>query len=1098
MSQLTIYKASAGSGKTYRLVMEYLKLLMENPYNYRHILAVTFTNKATNEMKERILRDLHKVATSTDIDLIQKLTDETGISALKIEEHARLALAGILHDYDRFAVSTIDSFFQRVLRSFARESGLYGTYEVELDQNAVLEEACDRLLLSVDEDDELRKWLIEMSEDQLGEGKNWRINDKILELGKELFNEAFQPYLIHNDSLEVERDKLKTLKTELAKTQNWFEGHVKELAGKAIKMIGSAGLEFSDFKGGSRSFVNYFNYWAEFRKDKLEPTATLLKAIDEPENWVTKKHPKYNLIIECVNNGLNTQLKELVEFINGNKSKYLTAVEIQRFIYALGVLTTLSSKVREIGLERNTLLLSEGNMLLRGIIGQNDAPFVYEKTGNYYNYFMIDEFQDTSVTQWENFKPLVSNSLAENHQNLVVGDVKQSIYRWRNSDWQLLNSQLAKDLNQFKVQQTPLDANWRSSEKIVQFNNQFFDLAKTLLQDSYNYETEGKESLLLDEYRKTILLAYDDVQQKIKSKISDGYVQCNFIDKTDKDEYQSETINKLIQNIKEVQDKGYKASDIAILVQKNNYGKTIAEALLKEKKNQDNYNFEVVSDDTLFIVSSATVRFLMGLMHYLLVPSDQIIKANVVYEFSNYLLPKLIKEGNAPLRFASEGQQMLHFGTTSDKEFHFISTKVRHDYFPFFDEAEKRSLIQHWAHLSLIDLTEELIHRYALDQLTGEQANLQAFKDVINDFSKRESGNLHKFVAWWDQYGETVKLQTAAQRDAIRIMTIHKSKGLEFPIVFLPFCDWSFQPKVNQTNILWYSTANTSYQQFPVLPVKFVKNLQNTEFSQSYYTELLLSYIDNLNVLYVAQTRAIKGLYLFAEDAESGQVKTVSHLFDQLFRKNEYDDLPLKQTDVVYSVGFLPEASIKEEKVNNEVNLSVGVKHQKNIGESLKLKRNYIDFLDDAESKRSVHINAGKLMHEILSYIKTNEDIESALQQMLVAGKISETEVLTLKAEVQELLTNKMAVKWFGGEYRVLNETTIVLPEFDLQRPDRVMIGEEKVIVVDYKATSKVSKYHRTQVLNYMKHIQAMGYSNVDGFVWYLKSNRILNINDEF
>ncbi|MFA9389099.1 MAG: UvrD-helicase domain-containing protein [Prolixibacteraceae bacterium] len=1098
MSQLTIYKASAGSGKTYRLVLEYIKLLIVNPYNYRHILAVTFTNKATTEMKERILRDLHKVATSADGGLLKALLAETGLSVLKIEDHAKLALSNILHDYDRFAVSTIDSFFQRVLRSFARESGLYGTYEIELDQGAVLEEACDRLLLSVDEDEELRKWLITMSEDQLGEGKTWRINDKILELGKELYNESFQPYLINFESIAIERQKLKILKKEITVTQKWFESSLKELSRSALEMISAASLELSDFKGGSRSFVNYFSHWANFRKDKLEPTATLLKAMDVPENWVVKKHPKYDLIIQVVQQGLNEHLKKNVTFIEQNRIKYTTALEIQKYIHALGVLTTLSAKVREIGLERNSLLLSEGNTLLRGIIGTNDAPFIYEKTGSFFNYYMIDEFQDTSVTQWENFKPLVSNSLAENHPNLVVGDVKQSIYRWRNSDWQLLDRRLKNELAQFKVVETPLDANWRSSENIVEFNNQFFLISKTILQESFNAELGELDSPILREYRQTIAKAYSDVVQKPKSGLKDGFVQCEFLSGEDKSDYETKTLDRLIEAVKQVQDKGYRARDIAILVKKNTHGKLVAEALLNEKKKGSPYNFEVISDDTLFIDNSSSVQFVVGLMRHILAPSDQVIKATVVHEYANHLLPHLVAIGRAPMKIAVSGQQTFGFTDTATEAYHFISEEVRADYFPFFDHMEKRAISQQWAHRSLIDLTDELIQRYHLDQLTGEQASLQAFKDVVNDFSKRESGNLHKFMSWWEQFGGSIKLQTAGQRNAIRIMTIHKSKGLEFPVVFLPFCDWMFQPDASKSTILWCSTQSTTYQQFPILPVKFSKNLRKSDFAENYFTEMILSYIDNLNVLYVAQTRAVKGLYIFTNDVDKEPVQTSGQLFNAVFRKIGGKGLPIQQTDNIYATGVLPMNETSSEELRNDVNLSAKVKQQKNMKDTLRLKRNYLDFLDENQSERSIQINQGKLFHELLSFLKTREDLSMAIQHLIVSGKIAASESPRFKHDVEVLLDHPKASDWFNASYKVLNEKTIIAPGFALSRPDRIMLRENKIIVVDYKSTDLVRSNHQRQVLSYVESIKEMGYSQVEGYVWYLKSNQILNVYDDY
>lgn len=1086
MSQLTIFKASAGSGKTFRLVLEYLKLLVDNPLNYRHILAVTFTNKATAEMKARVIRDLHQVGTGRNKQMIELLHNETGIAPALIESNAKSALALILHDYDRFAVSTIDSFFQKVLRSFARETGLYGTYEIELDQDAVLNEACDRLLLSVEEDMELRKWLLAMSEDQLGQGKNWQIRDKILELGSELQNEPFQRYLFSRSDTKTERAQLNELKKKLFQVTSLFENRLKEMAANALQLIAEAGLELTDFKGGKNSFVNYFSYWSAFRSDKLQPTATLLKAIDQPDAWYVKKSAKKNEIEACVQNGLNRKLKELVDFLDKERPKYLSAVEIQKYLYALGVLSVLADKVREVGREKNALLLSEGNLLLNGIIGNNDVPFIYEKTGNYYRYFMIDEFQDTSLTQWGNFKPLVINSLAENFPNLVVGDVKQSIYRWRNSDWQLLDHRLKEELTQFSVVETTLDSNWRSSEEVVLFNNRLFARSADWLQQKYNQLGDNSPAL----YHNTITSAYSDAQQLVASGRKQGLIRCHFVEDESTPEYQQTTCKRLIETIKEVQDKGYRAGDIAILVKRNKEGKAIAEALLKAKRNEPSYNFELVSDDTLYIGSSSLVSFLCGLMNYLISPYDQVIQASIIHEYSVGILPLLKREGRVPGRLVTGEQQQLSFDEKKESRFRFISDEVRDDYFPFFNNEAYRNITRYWAGLSLIDLVELLIKQYHLDYLPGEQANIQAFRDVISDFSRKESGNLHKFIEWWEQHGDKVKLQTAGERDAIRIMTIHKSKGLEFPIVMVPFCDWSFVTDGRQSNILWCSTHTTPFNLLPLLPVKYSNKLRDSYFSEDYYTETLLSYIDNLNVLYVALTRAVDGLFLYTKAKEPKKAVDVGALLSQLVKD---EALLEKCSENVYERGTLasPEHCAAKGTI---APLSGKVVRKTQLADTLRLRKNYEGFIDNREELRRQGISKGKLMHELLSRIAVADDVKKAVETMMLGGLIEGGEKEKLLSDVKALLGHQQAVHWFDRSWKVLNETTLITPDFGLLRPDRVMMGNGKVVVVDYKTSDQLRPAHIKQVRGYVNQIRKMGHEQVEGYVWYLVNNQIIDI----
>jgi len=1096
MPQLTIFKASAGSGKTYRLVLEYLKLVVQNPFNYKHILAVTFTNKATSEMKERILRDLNAMASHSNEKMLVQLKEDTGLSEIEIETNARQALSYILHDYDRFAVSTIDSFFQGILRSFARESGLYGTYEVDLDQSALLQEACDRLLMSVENDSDLRDWLLMMSENQLEEGKNWQIRDKITELGNELNKDLFKQYRIHQGTLQEERGKLKQLKTELIKIRNSFESECRKMGNEGLALMKKHNLTLNDFKYKNSSFANTFNKLASYKGGEITFGARFLDAPDNPDAWYSSKENKA-AVINCYNDGMNGLIQRILQYVEKKEGIYYTASEIYKNIYALGVLSTLAIYVREIGQENNSILLSESDTLLHGIISNNDAPFVYEKAGNFYNFFMIDEFQDTSVIQWENFKPLIINSMSENHHNLVVGDVKQSIYRWRNSDWKLLGSGLKEELKKFSIEEKNLDKNWRSCRNIVEFNNNFFSVSANLLQNNYNNLPDDEQKNNLPEgYNQTITTAFGDVVQTPSSDKNDGYIRLQFIESENKNEYRDETIQTLIGEIEKLQESGYRASDIAILVRKNNQGNDIASALLNYRKKhpESSCNFEVISDDSLMLDSSLSVRFLIGMLRFVAMPWDQVVKSSAVFQYSRFILPLLAQIGVKPPKISVTGQQTLNFNAAAPSQSLLIDKETESDYFPFFAEEGGKTISKQWASLSIADLELELEKLYRLTDLPGEQASLQAFRDIILEFSKKEGGNLHKFIEWWSENGNKVKVQTAIDRDAIRILSIHKSKGLEFPIVMIPFCDWLFEPDARKTNILWCNAENSVLKEFPILPVNFSKILRKTIFAKDYYTEMLLSYIDNLNLLYVAFTRAIDGLFIFSEAKPKSS--TVSSLFQQIFNEENAPQILQQQSEFIFDKGKLnPQPGLK--KRGNEVNLSGRIELKKQLGNSLKLHKNYEGFLEDPGRKRMQKVNEGKLMHELLSLITTQNDIETSVLELVKQGKVASNEANALKEKIETLISNPNVQPWFDGSSNVLNETTIIAPGFDLKRPDRVMIDGQKVVIVDYKNSSQPSAEHLRQVKKYAEKIQEMGYSEVSGFVWYLNSNIILNIEHD-
>ncbi|HKK80855.1 MAG TPA: 3'-5' exonuclease, partial [Prolixibacteraceae bacterium] len=489
-------------------------------------------------------------------------------------------------------------------------------------------------------------------------------------------------------------------------------------------------------------------------------------------------------------------------------------------------------------------------------------------------------------------------------------------------------------------------------------------------------------------------------------------------------------------------------------------------------------------------------KLIVGLMQHIVKPLDEVVKATVVYEFSQHILPELKQEKVLPVRVGADGQQSMAFEVQKDERF--FSERVKQEYFPFFTPGNDNSVIKNWANLSISNFIEEIVKAYNLDYMGGEQAAIQSLKDTVNDFSRRESGNMHKFLEWWEQNGSKVKVQMAASRDAIRILTVHKSKGLEFPIVLLPFCDWEFKPSSRQSNILWCPTDDTPFKQFPALPVKFSDKLRNSLFQQEYYNEMLLSAVDTINLLYVSFTRAVDGLYVFSKASKPKKKGTIDftanammfNVLDNLsseIRLNEY-------ADGCFETGVLPAHPDRIIEKNNEVDLSAHFKRKKNALESLKLRRNYDDFLDSTSPGWVKQVNEGKFMHELLALIETGDDIDNALVQMQADGKISSERYGTLKTNIYELLDNPQAKHWFDGSFKVFNEISVLGAEFGNLRPDRVMTDGSKAIVIDYKATEMRNSKYEKQVNRYAHIIRDMGYEKVEGYIWYLKSNSVQRV----
>jgi ATP-dependent helicase/nuclease subunit A len=561
---LHIFRASAGSGKTFSLVGEYLKMLFDRPKSYRNILAVTFTNKATAEMKERILKELANLSAGGASNYMELLHD-CG-SEQEIRRKARLILKLILHDYSRFSVMTIDSFFQKVIRSFAREIRLNASFRTEIDSRQALEDAVDLLFQEIDGNNLLMNWMVLFLEENLEEGRSWDFKQELLKFGKEVDKEAFK---VHGDAfLEMLAEKetlseyVRTIKNVILKA----ESRLGQAGQVGVDLISASGLTYDQMKGGRNSFAGLFNKLVAGKYDL--PSQTVRDVVDRPENWYKKTDPAIlkNQIEALYYSGLNNLLKDALHALEEEIPEMNSARAILKNIYPFGLLGNIALKIKEVLRANNTILLSDSGRMIGKIIEGNDTPFIYEKVGLIYHHFMLDEFQDTSRQQWSNFRPLVENALASGNSSIVVGDVKQSIYRWRNGDWNLLANQLASDLGHQLVSEKNLDVNWRSRKNIVDFNNTLYWRASSYLNDWIKSETNH---LQFSDLHGVIAQAYNDhFQQCAQNGKPGGYVHIAFVDSEgskSKNDFRDKAIVLLIEQLEMVQKNGVKAEDIAIL-----------------------------------------------------------------------------------------------------------------------------------------------------------------------------------------------------------------------------------------------------------------------------------------------------------------------------------------------------------------------------------------------------------------------------------------------------------------------------------------------------------------------------------------------------
>ncbi|MFP4023686.1 MAG: UvrD-helicase domain-containing protein [Thiohalospira sp.] len=1081
MSKLTIYKASAGSGKTFRLTAEYLKILFSNQWNYKRILAVTFTNKATAEMKSRIIRELYKLSKKEPSPYLEIIKNDLSIPEETIQQKAKHSLSLLLHDYSKFSVSTIDKFFQKIIRSFTHEVGIQPGYSVELNQPEILSLVVDKLLMDIGENKALRELTSSLAENKIEQGKTWDFKKDILNLAREIFKEEFKAFDIQLTKKFGDKNFVKDYIAQLQTIKARFENQLKKLAKEALALIEANGLATEDFKYNNSSVPNYFN--KIIHQNVFELKSRTLKGTESYSEWITKTSTKKETLEHVLDNGLFKLFREMVSYHQNNEEEYLTTIEILKFIHTLGILTDISAKLHRHCEEQNIFLISDASKLLQAIIDNNDTPFIYEKAGSIYRFFMMDEFQDTSKIQWENFKPLIGNSLAQGSPNLVVGDVKQSIYRWRNSDWKILSEKIEQDFTQYQPRVITLNNNWRSKKNIIDFNNSVFYYSSNILQQHFNQEFEQASSSE-NPYQHKITEAYHDIIQHTPANNKDGgYIYHAFIDEKEEKSKEEEIISQVIHKIELLQDKGYALKDIAVLVRKKDEGQKIANALIDYKNNHSSeYRYDFISNDSLFISNASVTRFILAVLEYLLNDEDAINGAFLAYEYHQYL-----KNEEADSRRL---HHLLKNNTTEHKGIPAGSI------FPvgFSESAEQLK------QLPVYELIDKIIKIFTLNEVKSELPYLKAFMDMVLEFSKTKTADIHSFINWWNDEGIKKTLSVSENQDAIRIITIHSAKGLEFKNVIIPFCNWSLDHDSRQNNILWCKTDTTPFNQLEIIPVQYSQKLLNTVFREHYLDEKFHVFVDNLNLLYVAFTRAKENLFVFSPADKKDTIKDVGSLLKftyqnyQNYSKEGEQLIELNQKTEegnFFEYGTL-EQTVQKENIYNEIKIESYESYD--IKNKLRLKLHDHSFFTGKESGTFQRVNHGKVMHEIFEYIQTESDIPNALERLLFEGKISNSEKEEINRQIHEVLKNSQIKDWFSNHWDVKTEAEIILPGGKKARPDRVIYNQEKTVVIDYKFGEQEEEKHKKQVKSYMEMLQKMGNTNVEGYLWYVDLGNVVAV----
>lgn len=1051
-----IYRSSAGSGKTYTLTREYLKLALRNLDYYRLILAVTFTNKATEEMKTRIVESLHKLSKGAH-PMSEELRSTLGINQQQLEKRAKEVLKRILHNYSSFAITTIDAFFQKVVRSFAREVGVQGGFQVEMNQRKVIEEVVDSTIAGIGSNTVLTQWLIEFAIYKISEGQSWEVRRDIKLLSQELFKEVFVGHREEIFDKILEPGFMNSLMDDLVGIKKNFED---KLVGFGVEAKGHwerAELTVDDFfqkKSGPAGFLNKLSHG-----EVIAPNSYVNKALQTGE-WAGKSAPKKDLVQQTVHGGLQQCLEQTLAFYDQEKEHYHTALQLIRYLYTVGILGQISQELTEYRDENDLLLISDFPVFLNEIIQGGDAPYIYEKIGSKYHHYLIDEFQDTSGLQWENFKPLIQDSIATGKFSMVVGDIKQSIYRWRGGNWRLLLEKIQADIGDAYTKLENLEWNWRSKRNIIEFNNSFFTSVPLAVSEFLTNEAGQKFEEI-----ENISYAYQDAGQKRveDDKKTGGLVTFKVLEKTEEASYEDLLMPYLIETIQSLQDANYNLRDIAILVRRKDEGNKVVKALqAMQEKSDTRYKYDIISNESLFLRNAPVVHFLLSVIEFLHIPDEVVHKEEVQYAYYHHIHGEAFQEGD------SLGEKEL------------------------LNPCEL--LMQHRDRLhglSLFDLVEEVIRTFNLKKIDDQLAYLVAFQDAVIDYSRQDNGGLEGFLSWWEHNNDR-SIQVSEDQEAMRLMTIHKSKGLQFKVVLIPFCSWKLDHNPLHENILWNPSGGIApYASLSYLPLRYKKSLNDTLYKEGYWAEKAKAYMDNLNLLYVAFTRAEEALYVMTEakDPKSRGLQKVSDIVSDYFTKETANGPNFVQKESAFELGSMDQYSVYEENINQEEALLDYVSRPWFEGDGLNIKSSARWNSEEVVSKISI----GTITHYTLSKIKYLEDVPAAIASAKNYFSMTDEEVGKIESLIDGLFKKPTIVQWFKAPWKVKNEAAIVKKNGQVLRPDRFLYDDEKSVVIDFK-TGGTSGRHNQQVLQYMEVLKEMGYAKVEGYILYLANLELVPV----
>lgn len=1133
---LIVYRASAGSGKTYTLALKYISLALKSgSKGFTHVLAVTFTNKATGEMKDRILENLYGLSRGLDANFLEDVKEITKLSEQEIQRKSTEMLCYIMNDFDHFRVETIDSFFQSLLTNLAFELGLTRGFKVDLDDKRVISIAVERILRRIDQEEKngLRRIVKESLIRSLEDGKSWDIaKDLKAFAGKNLFkseyvnNEKNITDLLNNGDLRKIKESIFKLWSVL-----------KEEKEKALQFVEQWA---NDAEGDSswKSVSTIKTFCGYVRKNKGTLTSTVKKAAEDKDALL--KNPGCDEALDVKAQQVSDYLEKLVDFYdNGERygRPYNTCQLAVENLDTLAFMGAISEEINHIVLEENTTLLAKTPLLFKNLVKDDiDQSFVFERAGTTFKHIMIDEFQDTSRVQWNNFEHLVNESTAQGEESLVVGDIKQSIYRWRGGDWNILYG-FKKDEKNTSVEN--LYTNYRSKPIVVRFNNVFFTKAAYILdqkenswsvpanwlneKDGYFVKADNSSDGGNDDNIEFCNL-YNDTTQHIKPQydkpefINSGYVRLQTFESSITDE---EIMAEVFDKVVELKQKyNIDFDKMKMLVRTNNEGVKLIDYFAKRCE-EEGVDIKLTSNEAYLFNASPALNALIFAMKRLLAPQDD-LQRELFERYYNLLCEKAGKQA-----FFEDVKNDVEALLQDNEALDEIKSSPLYDL--VMTMVQKLRL-----HDLLVKIDEE--SKAAKDGL-GQSAYLFSFLDKVVDYLNDNSSDLKEFLDYWD---ETLSSQsiTSNSNDAIEILTIHKAKGLAGHTVLIPFAGFSFV-KNGRDGMIWCNPKDMSddsevkaqLSNLGLIPIKTAAStkVKNSDFKCFYDKELKQMTIDELNSLYVAFTRAKENMFIWSKEPSRNSSEPNAFMLINKFIDDCQVPVEGSEKNRVVEFGQLEycanEEDGKEKRIVNPFSedlkpqkVDVMIEQNNLLDLQFCQSKKAANFLFEAKDPNDIseekkkqaqqnhYIETGVLMHQMMSLINRAEDVDRAYQQMVYDGLIAEgdSQFLSLKRELKEqIATDKMVKSWFDGTYENFNEKTILLEvkedsskakiERKTKRADRVMVSKDKAIVVDYKFGNHDEAYN-VQVQEYMEIIEKLLGLPTEGYLWYVYTKEVFPV----